>query len=710
MLGIFKRKDCQHQVKGISIRSSLLRNFSLMIVLVLVSFTTAFLIIQYSELSVVSRRLIREAMVELERELQKDFQPVIKNINISAYWGKSRQYTDLEDKEMLKMFIPIIKEYSSIVRVKSGDDNGNGFSLQREGDNWITTRTVVDKSQSVVLISSWNEDLELKTKERKKAQSNLKLQEWYRVAIEGAPDKLGWSVPYFWEETQELAVTVSIKVEGRAGEVYVLAFDILLTQLQDIMQDTVISDNGIVFVTTNDDRLVGLSGNILDRSDMNIKDLSLKSVYETSLDPIKDLIDDWYSKKRKRFSKIVHFASNNQRWVGTIVEFPEKGVPIIKIGMLAPMSDVMHYDAARGMSVIFVLIVALLIAVFVSKKMARRYILPVQQILEQSEKISKGDLKKGKRITCNIKELSQLADTHEVMRQALEESRHQLEDYSNTLSQKVEERTSELNRKSEELAELNRTLEERVKKEVQENLKKDQLMLRSARQAQMGEMLSMIAHQWRQPLSSISTITGNLMVYLELDDYNRDQFLELLGNINDHAQFLSRTINDFRNFFNPNKRKESVRLNEILEQTINIIGRSLEYKSINLKRDYSFLSPIITYPNEITQVILNILKNAQDVLVERKLSEPQINIRGYQKDQTQIIEIHDNAGGIPNEDFDKIFDPYFSTKDEKTGTGLGLYMSKLIIEKHCKGRLTAENRDDGACFIISMPMLSEEEI
>ncbi len=710
MLGIFKRKDYQHQIKGISIRSSLLRNFSLMIVLVLVSFTTAFLIIQYSELSVVSRRLIREAMVELDRELQKDFQPVIKNINISAYWGRSRQYTDLEDKEMLKMFIPIISEYGSIVRIKSGDAKGNGFSLRRDGENWITTRTYADLAESNVLITTWNNDLEIKTKKSSKTATAIKLQDWYQIVINGAPDKPGWSVPYFWEDTKELAMTVSIKVEGRAGQLYVLAFDILLTQLQDIMQNTVISDNGIVFVSTYDDRLVGLSGNILERSDMDIKDLTLKSVYETDFTPIKDLIDDWYSKKRKRFSKIVHFASNNQRWVGTIVEFPEEGVPIAKIGMLAPMSDVMHYDAARGMSVIFVLIVALLIAVFVSKKMARRYVLPVQQILEQSEKISQGDLKKGAPITCNIKELSQLADTHEVMRQALEKSRHQLENYSNTLSQKVEERTAELNTKSEELADLNRTLEERVRREVEENLKKDQLMLRSARQAQMGEMLSMIAHQWRQPLSSISTITGNLMVYLELDNYNREQFLELLGNINDHAQFLSRTINDFRNFFNPNKKKESVKLDEILEQTINIIGRSLEYKSINLHRDYSFLSPIVTYPNEITQVILNILKNAQDVLVERKINEAQINIRGYQEDQTQIIEIHDNAGGIPSEDFDKIFDPYFSTKDEKTGTGLGLYMSRLIIEKHCKGKLTAENRDNGACFIISMPMLSEEEI
>ncbi len=703
-------KKLHRREKGISIRSSILRNFSMMIILVLASFTAAILIIQYSELSMVTRRLINEAMVELERELQKDYQPVIKNINISAYWGKSRQYNGLEDKEMLKMFIPIVKEYDSIVRIKSSDDKGNGFSLQREEDNWITTHTYSGSGESKILTSTWNDDLEIKRSRWDKSQVDLRSEDWFQIIINKEPEKLGWSVPYFWNDSQELAVTVSVKIESRAGEVYVLAFDILLTKLQETLKETVISENGIVFIATTDNRFIGLSGNILNRGNLDMKDLALQPVSNTNLEPIKDLIEDWHSQKRNRFSKIEHFTSNNQRWVGTIVEFPESGVPILKVGMLAPMSDVMHYDAVRGMSVIFILVLALLIAGFVSKKMAKRYIVPVMQILEQSKKISQGDLKKGKPIFCNIKELKQLADSHEVMRQALEESRLKLKNYNDTLSKEVEERTSELNKKSEELEELNRTLEERVQREVEENLKKDQLMLRSARQAQMGEMLSMIAHQWRQPLSSISTITGNLMVYLELDNYERDQFLELLGNINDHAQFLSRTINDFRNFFNPNKKKVSVKLEEILEQTINIIGRSLEYKNIHLQREYAFSAPIITYPNEITQVILNILKNAQDVLVEKKIKSPVINIRGYQKDQTQIIEISDNAGGIPEEDLDKIFDPYFSTKDEKTGTGLGLYMSKLIIEKHCKGKLVAKNQKDGACFIISMPMLTEKEI
>lgn len=694
---------------GVSIRTSLFRNFILLIVLIMVSFAAVIMILQYSQLSVLSRRLVTEAMIELERELNKDFQPVIKNINISAYWGRSKQYNHLESKEMLKMFIPILKEYDPIIRIKSSDGKGNGFSLVKEGRDWITRRTYTESAENRVLISRWNDDLALLNKRWEASATDLRQEDWYRNIIDQEPYKIGWNEPYFFNDANELVVTASIKIDNGSGEIYVLAFDILLTKLQEIMQEMTISENGIVYVSTLDNRIIGLSGSILKRSGTNIRDLALHSFYQTDFEPIKELITEWDSKNRKRFHKVVYFSTANQRWVGTILMFPAEGIPIMRIGMLAPMSDVMHYDVARGATILVIFVFALLFAVFMTKRMAKRYILPVKQILDQSVRISQGDLRKGEAISCNIKELKQLADTHEAMRQALEDSRYKLENYSQTLAEEVKARTSELKKKSEELEELNRTLEERVQQEVQENLKKDQLMLRSARQAQMGEMLSMIAHQWRQPLSSISTITGNLMVFLELEQYNKEQFLELLGNINDHAQFLSRTINDFRNFFSPNKKQESVMMPDILEQTIHIIGRSLEYKNIELQRDYAFKAPIITYPNEITQVFLNVLKNAQDVLVEKKIKAPRILIRGYEANRMQVIEIQDNAGGIPEEHMDKIFDPYFSTKDEKTGTGLGLYMSKLIVEKHCKGKLTAKNQEDGACFVIGLPMLTEQE-
>jgi signal transduction histidine kinase len=709
----FKRK--RDRIKSISIRTSIFRNFTVMIILILLSFSGVVLFLQYSELSVLSRRLIMEATDQIETEIQRTFQPVIKNISISAHWGRSKRFSQFESAEMLKMYMPVLNEFEHIYRIKSSDQYGNGFSLSKsmeDDDVWITKRTIADaKNPTRAVISRWDDDQEMIDKRWENSGEDLREQTWYKRTIHEDGYRLVWDEPYHLENSNNMLITASIKITSGYDDFYVLAFDILLTDLQEIMREMVISENSIVFISTMDERFVGFSGNILKESGYQNNELILHPISNFNIQPVNNLLEEWHSKKIKRLNKVIHFSVDRDRWVGSLIEFPSVGIPVLKIGMLAPISDVMHYDVTRGVFIFLIFILALIMAVIMTRKMAKNYIKPVQQILNQSIKISQGDLRKGEHpSSCGIKELKQLADTHESMRQALEESRNKLEDYSETLSQKVEERTFELNKKSEELEELNATLEQRVRDEVNANQKKDQLMLKSARQAQMGEMLSMIAHQWRQPLSSISTITGNLMVYLELDTYNKEQFMELLTNINDHAQFLSRTINDFRDFFNPKKKKKSVLLTDILEQTINIIGRSLEYKSIELKKDYSISDPIITYPNEITQVFLNIIKNAQDIIIEKQVKHPEIAIRVFQVENEQVIEISDNAGGISEGIIESVFDPYFSTKDEKTGTGLGLYMSRLIIEKHCKGKIYVENREHGACFIINMPMLREEEI
>ena len=177
-------------------------------------------------------------------------------------------------------------------------------------------------------------------------------------------------------------------------------------------------------------------------------------------------------------------------------------------------------------------------------------------------------------------------------------------------------------------------------------------------------------------ISSISTLAGNLKVYMDLDMYEKNQFLSLLEEINHHAQYLSNTTNDFRHFFKPDNPQDTVYLNAVIENTLGIIGKSLEYKNVQLNINTSFSQPILTYPNELMQVFLNILKNASDAFVDNEISNPQILINGYERDNHQIVEIIDNAGGIPGQILTKIFEPYFSTKGPGIGTGLGLYMSK----------------------------------
>ena len=257
-----------------------------------------------------------------------------------------------------------------------------------------------------------------------------------------------------------------------------------------------------------------------------------------------------------------------------------------------------------------------------------------------------------------------------------------------------------------ELEELSKTLEKRVAEEVDKNREQTSHMLQQSRLAQMGEMLSMIAHQWRQPLASISAISATLTLDVIMDAYKKEFFRERLESVSELAQHLSSTIDDFRDFFKVDRQKESAQLIQMAKGSLQIIGPTLATKNIALHESYECDQSVSTYPNEVKQVILNLLKNAEDVLLEKEIPDAQIWIRSYMKDGHACLSFEDNAGGIPEAIIDRIFDPYFSTKTKKDGTGLGLYMSKTIIEEHCNGSLNVTNSDRGALFEIAFPLAS----
>lgn len=257
----------------------------------------------------------------------------------------------------------------------------------------------------------------------------------------------------------------------------------------------------------------------------------------------------------------------------------------------------------------------------------------------------------------------------------------------------------------EELKQINSSLEERIQQEVEQNRAKDQQMLEQSRLAQMGEMLSMIAHQWRQPLSAITATTGSITLHLALEEKcNPELIEESVEKINTYTQYLSTTISDFRNFFKPDKEMSLTTLEEVVSDSLSIIGSSLESHGIELGRKVETASMVLTYPNELKQVVLNILKNAQDIFVEKRIETPKIMMHIQQFEEMVELSIHDNAGGVKPEHLKQIFDPYFTTKHQSDGTGLGLYMSKMIVEDHCKGTLEVANVDDGACFYLRLPV------
>ena len=258
-----------------------------------------------------------------------------------------------------------------------------------------------------------------------------------------------------------------------------------------------------------------------------------------------------------------------------------------------------------------------------------------------------------------------------------------------------------------EVTALNSSLKHRVEEEVEHNRQKDKQLAQQARLAQMGEMISMIAHQWRQPLAAISSLSVALNLKSQLGSLNKDIILDLSCKITENSKHLSNTIDDFRDFFKPNKEKRESTFNEIVSDVLNIVESSIATKNISIIKDLKNEDKFSSYPNEIKQVVLNLIKNADDILLDNEIKEAIIKISTYDDDNNIILEISDNAGGIPEDIIDKIFDPYFSTKTKKDGTGLGLYMSKTIIEEHCSGKLIASNSETGAVFKIIMPKLNK---
>ncbi len=257
----------------------------------------------------------------------------------------------------------------------------------------------------------------------------------------------------------------------------------------------------------------------------------------------------------------------------------------------------------------------------------------------------------------------------------------------------------------EKLNILTHRLEERVQEEIKKNEEKTKQLIQQSRLAQMGEMISMIAHQWRQPLTAISATTSNILLRLMLGDKISNKELEREINlIINYSEHLSTTIDDFRNFFKKDKQKIRITLEEIIGNSVSIMKSSLDSKYIKLVLDFNCNEKVDLYANELSQVILNIIKNAEDALLENKVENPLIKIETYLRNNWAVILISDNAGGISPTIVDRIFEPYFSTKKAKEGTGIGLYMSKIIIEENCKGSLTVSNNEEGAVFEIKFKL------
>ena len=231
---------------------------------------------------------------------------------------------------------------------------------------------------------------------------------------------------------------------------------------------------------------------------------------------------------------------------------------------------------------------------------------------------------------------------------------------------------------------------------------KERMLIQQSRLAAMGEMIGNIAHQWRQPLNNLGLIVQQLPIFHDYGELSGEFLDESVQQAMDIIQHMSKTIDDFRNYFRPNKEKVEFRVRDTIDTTLSLIKDSFKNRYISIDVVATDDPVIYGYRNEFAQVLLNILNNARDIITERDIDDPRVTIMIFSEGGRAVVTIADNAGGIPEEIRGKIFDPYFTTKGPQSGTGVGLFMSKAIIEKNMGGRLTARNIADGAEFMIEV--------
>jgi len=232
---------------------------------------------------------------------------------------------------------------------------------------------------------------------------------------------------------------------------------------------------------------------------------------------------------------------------------------------------------------------------------------------------------------------------------------------------------------------------------------KDKLITKQSKFAAMGEMIGMIAHQWRQPLTGMGMTVDNLKLDIELQTIDEEKWMQNLEQVTTQIHYLSHTIDDFRNFFKPNQEPVEVDVSKLMDESLQIINSTLVSNNITIIKNYNDQAIIVSFRNDLMQVFLNIIKNAKDAYVENSIDNRPLRIITSANSKYCTIIVEDEAGGISDDIMERIFDPYFSTKDEKNGTGLGLYMSKMIVEDHLNGQLEVHSKARATHFKITLP-------
>ena len=284
-------------------------------------------------------------------------------------------------------------------------------------------------------------------------------------------------------------------------------------------------------------------------------------------------------------------------------------------------------------------------------------------------------------------------------REELQRREIQLHELNETLEKRVQEKT-------QELEELNKTLHLKVEKEIAKNEEKRQVMFWQSRLASKGEMLANIAHQWRQPLTELNLTIFSIKKAALQDD--NEGVVKLYGESKSIIKNMSKTIEDFTNFFRPDKAKEYFNVSDSVNEAIRLMDNLVTTEIISIKTNFKEMM-VLGIPNELTQVIINLIKNSRDAYVQNSILIREIVITLESENEYAVVYFEDNAGGIKEKSIYKVFEPYYTTKHTSQGTGLGLFMSKMICEKGFNGSLDVKSKNSATTFIVKIPLKSKDE-
>ena len=406
----------------------------------------------------------------------------------------------------------------------------------------------------------------------------------------------------------------------------------------------------------------------------------------------------------KRVREISWFDEKKDLYfVGRRVEIsPQRFIVLLKSGGSTILKKRADETIARlSEYVILVVLLMTLVAAVLAWRISR----PIVRLTHMAQTIANSGGRT--RMSLDIHtgdEIEALANSLQQMLEALVKSRNEIERFAGKLEEEVAKKTRDLQR-------LNEELEKKVQEGIEEIRDKEEAMMQQAKMAEMGEMIGAIAHQWRQPLNALALNIQSLEDMAADGELNEEEIEKFVRKNMETIKFMSKTIDDFRNFYRHENEAKPFNLKEAAEQTINLQKAQLEARNIEVETDVEDLE-IVGYKNDLMQVILNLISNARDAIMEKRKKDKnyrgKIRIEARREGDEVVIRVSDDAGGIPENILHRIFEPYFTTKEEGEGTGLGLHMVKRIVEEKMGGSLRAYNRNDGAVFEIRLKVKHED--